>query len=49
MGKQAGPTIYTAFTQQEPQGQEKMNKEGVEPSTGAPPTGQMMERKLETR
>ncbi len=47
VGEQAGPTIYTAFNKQEPQGSEEMHKEGVEPSTGTPPTGQMMERRLE--
>ena len=39
-GKQTGPMIHTAFNQY-------MEQQGVEPSTGAPPKGQM-ERMLET-
>ena len=39
-GKQIGPLIYTAFNKY-------MEEQGVEPSTGAPPKGQM-ERMLET-
>ncbi len=38
-GKQAGPWIYTVFNNY-------MKKEGIEPSMGAPPKGQM-ERTLE--